>query len=251
MGVASHVMRACQACVSYSLIMWVLSCITLAVVVLRIKVIVKHITLQEERERERRIILPTYICWTSQTLYVRRQPCTITQSNAPYRHTKTAIKSALWYHTQNYIIPKDSFLKTLYWVQTNQENNLQFPNIQKEKGYDTMISEQSLLPSAFSWPFYYEEPKSPYLTPLQWTQGADLSSVIFIVTSNWYFRCQFTRLIPVSSLFVSPFGRILFRRQGRNVCASDRRKVGMKAKYRIGLAAELITDIKTFTFWKK
>ena len=38
-------MRACQACVSYSLIMQVFSCITLAVVDLRIKVIVKHITL--------------------------------------------------------------------------------------------------------------------------------------------------------------------------------------------------------------
>ena len=38
-------MHACQACVSYSLIMWVLSCITLAVVVLHIKVIVKCITL--------------------------------------------------------------------------------------------------------------------------------------------------------------------------------------------------------------
>ena len=45
MGAASHVMRACQACVSYSLIMWVFSCITLAVVVLRIKVIIKCITL--------------------------------------------------------------------------------------------------------------------------------------------------------------------------------------------------------------
>ena len=38
-------MHACQACVSYSLIMWVFSCITLAVVVLCIKVIIKHITL--------------------------------------------------------------------------------------------------------------------------------------------------------------------------------------------------------------
>ena len=38
-------MYACQACVSYSLIMWVFSCITLVVVVLHIKVIVKHITL--------------------------------------------------------------------------------------------------------------------------------------------------------------------------------------------------------------
>ena len=40
-------MCACQACVSYSLIMWVLSCIALAVVVLRIKVIIKRITLQK------------------------------------------------------------------------------------------------------------------------------------------------------------------------------------------------------------
>ena len=38
-------MRVCQACVSYSLIMQLFSCITLAVVVLRIKVIIKHITL--------------------------------------------------------------------------------------------------------------------------------------------------------------------------------------------------------------
>ena len=38
-------MHACQACVSYSLIMRVFSCITLAVVFLCIKVIVKHITL--------------------------------------------------------------------------------------------------------------------------------------------------------------------------------------------------------------
>ena len=45
MGAASHVMHACQACVSYSLIMRVFSCITLVVVVLHIKVIVKHITL--------------------------------------------------------------------------------------------------------------------------------------------------------------------------------------------------------------
>ena len=39
-------MRACQACVNYSLIMRVYSCITLVVVFLRIKVIIKHITLQ-------------------------------------------------------------------------------------------------------------------------------------------------------------------------------------------------------------
>ena len=39
-------MHACQACVSYSLIMRVLPCISLAVVVLHIKVIIKHITLQ-------------------------------------------------------------------------------------------------------------------------------------------------------------------------------------------------------------
>ena len=38
-------MHACQACVSYSLIMWVFSRITLAVVILRIKVIIKWITL--------------------------------------------------------------------------------------------------------------------------------------------------------------------------------------------------------------
>ena len=38
-------MRACQACVSYSLIMRVLSCITLVVVILCIKVIIKCITL--------------------------------------------------------------------------------------------------------------------------------------------------------------------------------------------------------------
>ena len=38
-------MHACQACVSYSLIMRVLSCITLAVVILHIKVTVKCITL--------------------------------------------------------------------------------------------------------------------------------------------------------------------------------------------------------------
>ena len=38
-------MHACQACVSYSLIMQVFSCITLAVVILHIKVIIKHITL--------------------------------------------------------------------------------------------------------------------------------------------------------------------------------------------------------------
>ena len=40
-------MRACQACVSYSLIMQVFSCTTLAVVIVRIKVIVKRITLQK------------------------------------------------------------------------------------------------------------------------------------------------------------------------------------------------------------
>ena len=38
-------MHACQACVSYNLIMCVFSRITLAVIILRIKVIVKHITL--------------------------------------------------------------------------------------------------------------------------------------------------------------------------------------------------------------
>ena len=38
-------MRACQACLSYSLIMQVYFRITLAVVILCIKVIVKHITL--------------------------------------------------------------------------------------------------------------------------------------------------------------------------------------------------------------
>ena len=38
-------MRACQACLSYSLIMRVCFHITLAVVVLSIKVIIKHITL--------------------------------------------------------------------------------------------------------------------------------------------------------------------------------------------------------------
>ena len=46
-------MRACQACVSYSLIMRVFSRITLVVVVLRIKVIVKRITLHNHTVAEK------------------------------------------------------------------------------------------------------------------------------------------------------------------------------------------------------
>lgn len=42
-----------------------------------------------------------------------------------------------------------------------------------------------------------------------------------------------------------------FSRQGTNVLERERRNVGMKAKYRIGLAAELMAPINTFIFCKK
>ena len=49
-------MHACQACLSYSLIMRVCFRITLAVVFLSVKVIIMHITLQEEEEEEGKIV---------------------------------------------------------------------------------------------------------------------------------------------------------------------------------------------------